>query len=279
MPTTFALITALAYGCGDFLGGLASRKVSPALVTAVGQVMGLGCSCVAVLLFPGAGPDLGAVLWGAASGIGSLIGLYFLYKGLSGGRMSIAGPMSGLIGAMVPVLVSLALGDELSAPAVAGIALALPAIILISWTSQADGRRAISSAVYGAIGGIGFALVYIALDRAGTDSGAWPLVVGQATSLLLIAPVGLAVLRRVEIGPSVTAQMIGGGFFTGLANLTFLAATNGGALAIIAILTALYPGVSVSLARLVLNERLSPMQGVGLAAALSAAVLISVGSI
>lgn len=278
MGILLALISALCYGAGDFTAGLASRRLSAGIVTAAAQTMGLLAALVAVVLFPGVGPRASALEWGALSGVGSTIGTLSLYQGLAAGSMTIVATLSGVLTAVIPVIVGVALGNTLSALAAAGIVIAVPAILLVSW-QPGETRGARGGALYGALAGAGFGLLFIALDRAGTRSGAWPLVPGQLVSVLLLAPLAIRTLRRSERSPrpiAVTLTIVTG-LLSGLANIAFLAATGHGELAIIAVLSALYPAVTVLLARAFLAERWTRHQAIGLVAAAAAVVLVSVG--
>lgn len=62
-----------------------------------------------------------------------------------------------------------------------------------------------------------------------------------------------------------------------LANLAFLLAAREGNLAVVAVITALYPASTVVLARLVLGERLARTQLVGLAIAAGAVTMLAAG--
>jgi drug/metabolite transporter (DMT)-like permease len=279
MAILFGLIAALAFGTGDFIAGVASKRVPPVLVTAVVEVMGVIAAVVAVLLFPGIGPRAGALLWGAAAGIGSAGGTLALYHGMARGRMGVVATLSGLMTAVIPVLVSLALGEGLSPVSAVGIAIGVPAIGLVSWTREESAEGVASGTAWGLLAGVGFALLFVALDQAGTRSGAWPLVSGQLVALLVVAPMALVALRGADLSTPTPTQMFAAGIFSGLAVVSFFAATDEGALAIVAILTALYPGVTVILARVVLGERWSGLQSAGLLAAFLAAVLVSAGAV
>src|ERR1700744_2993701 len=103
--------------------------------------------------------------------------------------MTVVGTLSGEVAAVVPVIVGLALGNHLSTGEAIGIVIALPAIALVSWQPHAedtDGAR--TAALYGALAGCGFALLFIGLDRAGTRAGMWPLPVGQAVGFCVVVP-------------------------------------------------------------------------------------------
>jgi drug/metabolite transporter (DMT)-like permease len=275
-----ALLAALAWGVADFAGGLASRGLGAPRVTLATQFLGLVAAGLAVLLFPGVGPKLGPLAWGALSGVGSAVGTVSLYHGLAVGRMSVVATLSGVLAAVLPVIVGLALGNTLSAAAALGIVIAIPAILLVSW--QPDPHPGAGSprggALYGMLGGAGFGLLFIALSRAGTRSGAWPLVPGQLVSVLLIAPFAARGLRGGATWPGrAVALAVGGGIFSGTANLLFLAATGKGELAIVAVLSSLYPAITVLLARVFLAEHWSRSQVIGLVAAAVAVILVSAG--
>jgi drug/metabolite transporter (DMT)-like permease len=238
--------------------------------------VGLVTAAVAVVVVPGDRPSAAALLWGALSGVGSGLGTVSLYQGLTAGRISVVAPLSAVLTAALPALVGLASGEHLSAVALVGLAVAVPAVALVS-QQRHDGAGGPSGAPFGLLAGCGFALLFVALDRAGTAAGAWPLLPGQVVAVLVVLPVALRLLGpgtrwRSAIGPGVLAGVLGGA-----ANLLFLAATGAGDLAVAAVLTALYPAVTVVLARLLLGERWSALQVIGLVTAGIAVGLISAG--
>jgi drug/metabolite transporter (DMT)-like permease len=278
MAILLALLSALSWGVADFSAGLASRGLGAPRVTVATQTLGLITAGVAVLLFPGVGPRAAALEWGALSGVGSALGTLSLYHGLAVGRMTVVATLSGVLTAVVPVIVGLALGNTLALAAALGIAIAIPAILLVSWRPEPHGDLGPWAGVpYGLLSGLGFALLFVALDRAGTHSGAWPLIPGQLVSVLLIIPFAVRGLRdRAAFARGPVLLSLVGGVLSGTANLLFLAATGHGELAIVAVLSALYPAFTVLMARVVLSERWSLSQMVGLAAAVVAVILVSV---
>jgi drug/metabolite transporter (DMT)-like permease len=231
-----------------------------------------------VVLFGGHGPDFRVVGWGALSGIGSAIGTLALYRGLAVGRMSTVATVSAVLTAVIPVIVGVALGNRLGTAAVIGIVIAVPAIALVSHQPRAGrGDGAGSGLLYGLVSGLGFALLFIALDRAGTHAGAWPLLPGQFVSLLPIAPFALRDVRRCgRPSRELAGLAVGAGVLSGMANLLFLAATGHGQLAVVAVLTALYPAVTVVLARVALGELWTPLQAAGLIVAATSVALVTV---
>jgi uncharacterized membrane protein len=278
MASLLALLAAAAFGTSDFLAGLSSRRLTAPTVTAIAQTLGLLTAAFAVLLFGGDGPRGDVLLWGAASGIGNVVGTLALYHGLAVGRMSVVATLSGLLAAVIPAIVGLALGDGLSAITALGILVAIPAIALVSWHPESAATGG-SGARWGILAGLGFALLFVGLAQAGTGSGAWPLLAGEAVCVAAVTPwAARSVLAagRTDRRPVLVA--VGAGVLAALANLMFLAATGHGELAVVAVLTSLYPGFTVILARIVLAERWTRLQIVGLASALVAVVLVSVGS-
>ncbi|MGH3447334.1 MAG: EamA family transporter, partial [Nocardioidaceae bacterium] len=174
------------------------------------------------------------------------------------------------------VAAGLALGEVPSVIVLAGVALAVPAAALIS-TQHDDSEGPASGAGYGVAAGIGFGVLFVALDQAGTASGAWPLLPGQIVALLVVIPLALhwssrPLGWRLAVLPGAAAGTLGG-----IANLLFLAATGAGQLAVVAVLTALYPGVTLLLAGAVLGERWERVQVVGLLVAAAAIILITTG--
>lgn len=279
MAIVLALLSAFSYGISDFLAGLQSRRSDSRLVTLYTQGVGFVTAIVAVALFPGAGPSARVLEWGALSGIGSAIGVLGLYRGLSLGQMSVVASLCGVLTSVIPAVVGIALGNHLSPLAAIGIVMTIPAIGLASWhvsVRPTGSERA--SIGYGAVAGVGFGFLFVALDQAGTHHGAWPIVSGQGVSLLVVAPFAWHAMRVAALPRGRAAGvMVLAGVLSGAANLLFLAATHEGELAIVGVLSSLYPASTVLMARAVLGERWTRMQGVGMLAAAGAVVLISLG--
>jgi len=277
MAILFALVSAVSYGTSDFCAGLLSRRYAAEPASGMVIAVEVAGSIVAVVLFPGDGPHLRALAWGALSGIGGGAGTVFLYRGLAAGAMAVVGTISGVLAAVVPVLVGLALGNHLTTGEAIGIGIAVPAIVLVSWQTEPESRAgARRGAVYGALAGLGFALLFVALDRAGTRSGAWPVVPGQTVGLLVVSPVALRGLRRAaRPRPGDVGLVLAAGVLAAAAALMFLAASGRGELSIVAVIASLYPAFTVLLARVALAERWSRLQAVGLLVAAASVVLVS----
>jgi drug/metabolite transporter (DMT)-like permease len=273
-----ALLSALCYGTSDFSAGLASRRWAPEVVSVCTIATEVAFAVVGTIVYGGHGPTVHALAWGAVSGIGGGTGTISLYRGFASGAMTVVGTLSGVVAAVVPVIVGLALGNHLSTGAAIGILIAIPAIGLVSWQPHGHERGSPrAAALYGLLAGLGFALLFVGLQRAGTRAGAWPILPGQLTGLCVVVPFALRSLRqagRPGVGDAllaVAAGVLGGG-----AALLFLFSTGHGELAIVAVFASLYPAFTVLLARGFLRERWSRTQGTGLLIAAASVILVSV---
>ncbi|MDQ3941418.1 MAG: DMT family transporter [Actinomycetota bacterium] len=289
MGIVFGLLAAATYGAADFIGGRASRRVDVFVVVFVSQLIGTIPLLLVLPFFeeqPLSGP---AVAWGAAAGIGGATGVLLLYRGLAIGRMSVIAPVTGVVAAVAPVIFGLATGERPSALALIGVIVALMAVALVSSapppaTSEASAPLDLpvvswrTNGVPLALGaGLAFGAFFIFLDRAGDQTGVWPLVGSRASSLILVGA-AVGILRKHPRPPSGTTRMIGGaGVLDVAANIFYLLATRHGLLSLVAVLTSMYPASTVLLARVVLDERLARTQVVGLLFAAASIVLIVLG--
>ena len=280
-----ALGSALGYGASDFIAGWLSRKSHYARVGLLSQfTAATGCLLASVVV--GGRPSSAALWWGALAGVGGGLGTLALYRGLGRGRMNVVAPLSGVLAAGLPALFGLAIGERPSAPALVGLVLALPAVWLTSSADAVDGavQRASmrSSVVDGVLAGLGFAVLFIGLQRGGKGEGLWTTASSQVVSAFpMIALYAWKALREPEalqtrsLPPFVRYGPLLGGAFAGLAVVFYFLATQRGLLTVVAVLTSLYPAVTVALARWLLSERIGRRQGAGLALAGVAVALIS----
>jgi drug/metabolite transporter (DMT)-like permease len=292
MEILLALGAAVSYGTSDFTGGILARRTHVFVVVLLSQLVGTALLLAAVPFWVAA-VSWPAVGWGAAAGLAGVVGTSLLYQGLALGRMSVVAPITGVVGAGTPVLFGLASGERPRPAALAGIVLGLTAVVIISRAptpsatrirahrgevrsqeTRARSRRSVIDA-FGA--GLGFGLFFILLDRSPEDSGLWPLV---ATRVSMVASLGLVVaVGRVSVRtPAGTGlRLLGLGVINTVADLLYLLATRSGLLSLVALITSMYPAVTVGLAGLTLRERISGQQLAGFALAAVSVVLIALG--
>lgn len=125
--------------------------------------------------------------------------------------------------------------------------------------------------------GLAFGLFFIFLERSGVGGGLWPLVGARIGSIGMVLTVLLGARRTLRPTAGTTAGIMLAGGLDMAANLFYLLATRVGLLSLVAVLTSLYPAATVLLARMVLGERLSGLQLLGLGCALAGVVLIGLG--
>ncbi|MFF6836506.1 EamA family transporter [Streptomyces sp. NPDC012438] len=270
-----ALGSSLAYGCADFLGGLGARKAHVLRTVMIAAPASL---TVELLLWPVLGASFApaTLAWGAASGVASAAAFALLYRTLAIGPMNVLSPITALISAMLPVGVGLLQGEHLGLAGLIGLPLALAAVVLVSAGHGAKSARPSRSALLLAFGaGAAIALQLVFLHQAPSDSGVGPLIVGRAVSSAVILAAAGVMFRR--LGPEKPAYGISAaaGVLDSVANLLFLLAARSGDLAVVAVITALYPAGTVLLARGVLAERIHRGQLIGLGTAAAAVSLLA----
>ncbi len=278
MAILLALGAAITYGASDFTGGLLSKTVRVFVVLLVSQIIG-SVLLVAALPFIDGVYSSTAITWGLAAGVAATVGASLLYRGLAIGRMSVVAPVTGVLAAVVPVAYGLATGERPGVLALAGSALAIAAVVIVTRAPGAGNEGGGQRGIVEAIGaGAGFGFFFILLERSPEDSGLWPLV-GTRISMLVLTVAVLAVTRtRIEIPRAVMPTLLLLAVLNTSSDLLFLLATREGLLSVVAVLASLYPASTIVLARVVLHERMAGLQPVGLGVAGVSVVLIALGS-
>ena len=291
LVTLFGLAGAFVYGAADFLGGLASQRLSPFAVTGIAAGSGL-VVLIAVYPFVGGAWSAEAVLWGSISGVSGAIGISLLYACLAIGPMSILSPLTAVISAIVPLSIGLARGAAFQPIGYAALALALVAVVLVGFVPEKDAARPSLRGILMAVGsGATIGVFLVAIDAAPSDSGLVPLFFNRAVNGVIMGAVVLAAFlvarrRSDATAPPDEARRTAGlgaalalalacGVADAAANGLILAGLRLGELSVTSVLTALYPAGTIILASIVLKERIAPLQAVGLVLALAAAAMLS----
>ena len=290
MTTLLALGAALAYGVADFLGGAASRSSTALRVLTWGVPVGLAVLLVSASL-TGGEPAPGPSARGFCAGLAGGIGLMTFYRALARGPMNVVAPVSALAAAVLPVIVGVVRGERLDASVAVGVVLCLVAIGLVSMeagdgaTATADGSRRLvdSGPVMAGVSGICFGTFFVLLKAAGDSTGLWPIVGARVGNLavVVVALLFLAV-RGADLGPPLPRRTLVGlamlaGGLDAAANVLYFLAAHSGLLSLAAVLTSLYPAITVLLARITYRERLRTVQQLGMAVAVAGVALVTVG--
>lgn len=277
-------VSALLYGASDFLGGLASRRISSLLASTIGFLVAVVVAGVAVLATNPVWSSEAVVL-GVVAGACGAVGTWALYAALAIGPMSVLSPAIAAIYAIVPATVGIALGERFGPLGTAGVLVAIVAGILLASSRDAERARPRPRALLIAlVSGLGFAGYIVAIDATPPESGFVPLFVDLLAGGLLF--VAALVVGRVRSGPAELAGLrdrravglaLGAGALLVAGNLLLVAGLHLGDLATLAVLNSLYPLGTVALAVAVLRERPSVLQIVGIVLAFAGAVALAVG--
>ncbi len=259
-----------------------------------GCVAGLGGVCGALALYIGfrhaafsvAGPlsavgaagfsVLAGLLLGERPTVLALIGIVLALPAIVGVSASVGAgggehPGGGVVAA--PATSDAALGS----PATSDAALGSPATSDAAPGSRGGWvRRLLPAGVtYGLVAGACFALLFIGLNQAGSGSGLWPVFLGQVAALLAVtcAAAFTGDLRLPEERGGWLAAAAG--LTGGPGTILFFVSTHRGLLAVAAVITSLYPAVTILLARVVLGERLTAIRLAGLTLAAASVALIA----
>lgn len=284
MPSSalFAIVSAVLYGAGDFVGGLTSRRASTLAVVFVSQLSGAVVVLAMLPLLPTASVIRSDAVWGSVAGLAGGAGVALLYRALAIGTMSVVAPATAVCAVAIPVAVSVALGERPSGLSLAGMAVALAGIVLVSQSpgDSAGTREHATQALLIAIAsGVAIGMFFLALARTAPAAGMWPLLAARGVSALLFAAMALVTGRgALRMPVRVVPMAMACGLLDMSANALYVVATWGGSLSVIVTLASLYPASTVILARIFLHERLARLQIAGVVACLAAIVMIVGGS-
>ena len=286
MGILLAFLAATSYGAGDFFGGLAARHSPVIRVTLLAQAIG---ALLLVELIPLVGGELqaGALGLGAAAGVAGALALLVFYKAMGSGAMSVVAPVSALSAASIPVVVGLATGEEPALLALVGVVVALAAIGLVSKHGppaeddteldvQAPGVSPRTTVLLGLLSGALFGCLFLLLDQVSGDAGLWPLAGARLASVPFLLVLALATRTGLRPARGSMAVIAACGVFDMGANALLVLAFGSGLLVLVSVIGSLYPASTLVLARVVLGERVTRVQAVGLAIAAFAVVLIAV---
>jgi drug/metabolite transporter (DMT)-like permease len=306
-----ALAAAAGYGGSDYAAGLAARRASVVRVTVLAEVISAALLLCVVPFISSQGPSLASVLWGIAAGVSGVAGAMALYLGFRHAAFSVASSVSAVGSAAFSVLAGVVLGEQPGALSLAGIALALPAIVAVSAPASRQapevalprqhgqvpvteergleppgGSRGVAppgqhrhavGVGLGLAAGAGFGMFFIGLNEAGSVTDLWPIVISQVAAMVTVTCVAASTrdLRLPPRGARRLSVMTGAIGATG--TTMFFLSTHHGLLAVTAVITALYPAMTILLARVLSGERLTALRIIGLSLAAASVALIAAG--
>ena len=269
-----ALTSALVWGSGDFSGGLATRKTSQFQVIVLSALSGIGILAVGALIWRERLPSVESAFWAMAAGAAGAVGIAALYRALSMGHAASVAPTAGVIGAGVPVGFSILTQGLPGNARLAGFALAFIGIWMVSQTGTGESRVTRLGFLLACLAGVGFGGFFILIAQVQPGEVFIPLIAARSMTF----GVGLLLLRLNRLPfPSFKANPIAlvAGVLDAGGNIFFVLARQFTSVDVAAVLSSLYPAATVLLSSLILKERISRFQGLGVAICLAAIVLIT----
>jgi drug/metabolite transporter (DMT)-like permease len=272
-----ALCAAALWGTGDFLGGFASRRTAVIVVLFWSQLAGLLGLVVWVLASGEGRPGAGSTLAALGAGIAGVVGLGCLYRGMAVGAMGIVAPISAT-SPIVPLAVDLARGRSPGAVQWLGIVVALAGVVLVS-REPGTGRSPVVAAGVGLAlaASLGFGLFVVGLGIAAQESTSWATATARFAAVCTMVAALAATRTSVRTSRRVLPLILAVGVFDTGANALVAVAATHGAIGIVAVLSALYPVMTILLARALLQERLGATRVGGGLVAIAGAALIAAG--
>lgn len=269
------MAAAVTWGMGDFSGGLAARRANVFGVVGVAYAAGVLLMVAGALLtgehFPAAASL--ELEWALAAGCVGGVALSAFYAGLAIGEMGIVAPIAAVLTAALPVLFGAWAEGMPKKIQLAGFVLALLSIWLIAKTEGSAARpKGLGLAL---LSGVGFGAYLILIRKAGATAVFWPLAVARGTSAAVVAVLGLG-FGGLQLPKAKSLNLsLAAGVLDASGVALFLIAARHGRLDVTAVLSSLYPAVTVILAHFVLKEELKPHQRAGMLAALVSVALIA----
>ena len=274
LAVTYGLASASFWGTSDFSGGLVTKTSSVFGVLLVVDIVGIITLAICALWFGGPLPDIYSFIFGTLGGMAGLIGLAAFYKGLASEHMGMVASLAAVISAAIPVLFGMLMEGIPSNNQIAGFAAAFVAIwhLSVSDKSHTIRWRQLSMPL---TAGISFGFAFIFLDQAVEQSVLWPLLASKMVGVVVL--IALLVIFRIGRMPLRQKYPIVclTGFFDAAGTAFYASAAQIGRLDISVVPASMHPAITAFLAWVILRQRISGRQWVGVIAALIALALIA----
>ena len=237
-------------------------------------------SAIVVLRWQGP-PGTLHLVYGFLAGAAGAVGLGALYRAMAVGAISIVTPIAAT-SAIVPVAVGLAHGDQPSSVQDAGFVLAFVGIVLASREEVHEARRdtriaaGVGLALFAALC-FGSSLVGLHAAAAGGGDALWGTMMLRVAGIVVAVVFVVAARTRVRGSGRELVRLSPIGILDSCGVLAFSLASTRGLISVISVLSSLFPVVTVALATILLHERMSRLQAVGVALAIAGAAALAAG--
>ena len=285
MTVLLAAASAVFFGVGDLLGGIAIRRSGrPGAAVSVAMTATAVAAVVVGLVLvvrPPEAVSVADVIWPVMAGLLMAATRPLLYLGMARGPVAVFAPGYGLTMIAVPALVGPFIGQHLTGIEVLGVLLAVVAVVLLS----GEGRLPrigdiVRSRVVGMALAVGcsIGMAGVLLTQADPAAGEVPALLVLLTGLVVLST--FARVRSGSVWPDPIVRRFGLvlGFTSGTAFVLSTAAYLRGSAAVVTALIALCPGVSVGIAWRFLGERVAPLQVLGGVFGVASVVAFALGA-
>ena len=272
LAATLALLASFSWGTADFLAGIESRRTTAWTAALAGQTVACLTLLAMLAIMAPARPSPALIAPAVAGGAVGAAGVILQYRAFTLLDLSVVSPI--IAGAaLVPVLWGVAIGERPSPLQLVGVVTTLVGIVLIARRASqpAATRRADRTGILMAVGSAAaLGLFLVALDYGGDADPYWTVTVARTTALVALALAAGVSRPSVRLRRDAVPMLLLMGLLIAAANVLFTSATTLGYLSIVAVLGWLNPAVTIMWARVLLHERLRPLQ-------VMAAVLVFAG--
>ena len=272
-------MAAALLGAGDFFGGVGGRRIDhPGAVVSIAWVASCVGAVVAgafVLVFPPAAFGRTDFYWTLVAVVFAATARPLLYLSMKLGPMAVVAPALGLVSLVVPAVVGPLTGDALSGVELVGVAIAIPAVLLIASDGQLPTSRALwsgSALALGCLVGGLLGCLSLVFAQISPDAAAMPAFLTQLGAAALIPLLTKPFRLMAELSRDVGRFGVLVGLIDIGAVISLVIAFQRGNVAVVAAMLGFAPVTTMMLAWRVYNETVRRWQWVG--AALGAAAII-----
>ena len=285
MPVFLGGLAAALLGAGDFFGGVGGRRIdhrgAVVSIAWVASCVGAAVAGLFVLVFPPSHFGRTDFYWTLVALVFAAVARPLLYLSMERGPMAVVAPTFSLVSLVVPAVVGPLTGDSLSGAELLGMAIAIPAVLLI----VSDGKLPTSRKLWSGealalgclVGGL-LGCLSVTFAQISPDAGAMPAFLTQLGAVALIPLITRPFRLMAELSRDVRRFGVLVGLIDIGAVISIVIAFQRGNVAVVAAMLGFAPVTTMTLAWRVYNESVRRWQWVGAAMAAAAIVLFSTAS-
>jgi drug/metabolite transporter (DMT)-like permease len=269
-----ALLAALVWGSGDYVGGRATRGWHPYQVLALVSLSGLVLLIIAAFIRGESWPDGRSVALSAVAGVAGGFGIAALYQGLAVAEAAVVSPTAAVVGVVLPVVIG-ALTAGLPSPLrILGMIAGVLGIWIVTRGSSPSASGSRNGLALGIIAGIGFGGFFICMAQVPREAVFAPLVVAKAVAAAFAVVVLL--VRKVSLpSPRANPVALVAGLLDASGNVFYLVAAHMTRLDFAALISSMAPAVTVVLTGVISRQHVSRVQWLGVVLCIAGVALIA----